>query len=360
MLRIVLASVIAALAGCEGAGKTTAAPVAPLTVSRSPLALTDAEALATFDVTALQGLAATNKPDASGALSRNKPAYFSVRFQIGLSAPVSYGIVAADASALAEGVAALWYAYGYQQADGGFPVVPPPSLAAGFPPPSAGDIASGHAFFLSEVGRMLLLLDASATWRNASSLAAARMVVDSLRPAIARSLDWMLAREAVLLTSDAAAPNRLLFDAQALATVGRWLGRDDALSAARRFTDAALALQRTDGVFTEGGGHDSSYQAVALLRAIGTWLALPPDDALRTRLWDAIARGTEWQATRIGRDGAISLIGNTRVFPGGEQFLGEEKGIAWTDSVLSFWYVAALTDDPAWRSLGGRVAAHYR
>lgn len=357
MLRISLVAI--ALLGCDGAGGATASPVAP-PVSRAPLSLTDAQALGTFDVSALQALAAVNTPDASGALSRNKTAYFSVRFQTGLAATVGYGVVARDAGAIAAGVSALRYAYSVQESDGGFPVVPPPDLAASLPPPSDGDIASGHAFFLSEVGRMLRLLEESSTWRDDPSLAAERQVVDSLRPRIALSLDWLLAREMMLRSYDAAAPNRLLFDAQALAATGRWLGRADALDAARRFVDAALALQRGDGVFIEAGGHDSSYQAVALLRGLGTWLALPPGDSTRARLWEAIARGTEWQATRIGSDGAISLVGNTRVFPGGESFLGQEKGVAWTDTVLAFWYVAALTDDALWRSLGQRVAAHYR
>lgn len=360
MSRFVVIALAAVLLGCEGVGGATASATPSLSVSRAPLQLSDATVLAGFDVTALEALRAANAPNADGALSRNKTAYFSVRFQVGLAAPVSYGVVANDPEALEAGVSALRYAYRFQDTQGGFPVVPPPDLAQELPPPSDGDIASGHAFFLSEVGRMLLLLESSAMWRDAPSLASARLAVDSLRSAIGMSVDWLLAREATLMAYDAAAPNRLLFDAQALATTGRWLGRADAQDAARRFVNAALALQRADGSFIEGDGYDSSYQGVALLRALGTWLALPQSDGTRLALWEGIARGTEWQATRVLTDGTISLVGNARVFPGGERFLGEEKGIAWIDTVLTFWYVAALTNEPNWRALGNQVSARYR
>lgn len=356
-MRRLLVACLFALAGCGGGDPIGSSP---LTISRTPRNLSEAQALVSFDRSALAALAAANAPDSAGALSRNRDGYFSVRFQTGLSAATSFGIVAGDVSALDASVRALRYAFGYQDADGGFAVVAPPSLAASQPPASAGDIASAHAFFLSEVGRGLRLLDESSVWRDASSLGAARDSVQALRPQVARALDWMLAREDLLRAYDAAAPNRLLFDAQALATVGRWLGREDALEAARRFVRAALALQRADGVFTEQGGYDSSYQGVALLRALGTWFALPPEDSTRALLWEGIARGTEWQASRIMASGAISLDGNTRVYPGGERFLGEEKAIAWTDTVQAFWYVAALVDNAEWRALGDRVAQHYR
>ena len=317
-------------------------------------------ALASLDPVLVRAAAGANRPDADGALGRNRAGYFSVVFQRGATWPLAHGVLAADTAALGAGVRAFAYGLARQDAGGAFPIVVPPEMASG-PGPGEGDVASAAAFFASELGHALLLLDAA---RRDPALAprvapfAAR--VDVLRARAAAPLVWLRARERGLMAYDADAPNRLLFDAMALYLTGRALGDAEAVAAGRRFARAALARQRADGVFVEKGGHDTSYQAVALLRALVLWHHLGPDDeALSREVWDAIVRGIAWERGRVRATGEIMTDGNTRVYNGGEAFLGAEKGMAWADAAVALGLYAHAAGDPGARATADRIAAFY-
>lgn len=57
--------------------------------------------------------------------------------------------------------------------------------------------------------------------------------------------------------------------------------------------------------------------------------------------------------------GEISTDGNTRVYPGGEGFLGEEKQVAWIDTLLSFYYMFHLTAQPEYLQLAEKIKLFY-
>lgn len=88
-------------------------------------------------------------------------------------------------------------------------------------------------------------------------------------------------------------------------------------------------------------------------------MLLPAEHSLKPRLWKALSCGTNWQRTRVLASGEISTDGNARVYKGGEQFLGEEKNVAWKDTAFSFWYYFYLTQNEAFKRLGDAVVKFY-
>ena len=66
---------------------------------------------------------------------------------------------------------------------------------------------------------------------------------------------------------------------------------------------------------------------------------------------EAIAKGVQWELSRIGPDGAVSTEGNTRVHAGGEKFMGHEKQVNVGEIALALLYYHERTGDP------GRVSS---
>jgi hypothetical protein len=88
-------------------------------------------------------------------------------------------------------------------------------------------------------------------------------------------------------------------------------------------------------------------------------MLLPSQNSIKSRLWNALACGTSWQRSLTLASGEISTVGNARVFDGGESFLGQEKEIAWKDTVFSFWYYFHLTQNADYKRLGDAVLIFY-
>ncbi|HET9134797.1 MAG TPA: hypothetical protein VFN90_10860 [Gemmatimonadales bacterium] len=89
-----------------------------------------------------------------------------------------------------------------------------------------------------------------------------------------------------------------------------------------------------------------------LVLATGACAAVPDDRALHC--------GTAWLASRIDGGGTISTAGNTRVFDGGESFLGTPKAMAWADAVRALFDAGRATRDPTFTTIGSRVWARHR
>lgn len=116
-----------------------------------------------------------------------------------------------------------------------------------------------------------------------------------------------------------------------------------------------MALQHTDGYFVEGAGYDSSYNAVAM--AVGYRLLL--SGAESRGLKAALQRTTQWQAGRVAPRGEISTVENSRVFNGGETFMGKEKGMDAAHAVKAFALAGVAENNPALFQTAHAVAAHY-
>lgn len=307
----------------------------------------------------MRRLSFANQPTSEGALSRNSTGYFHVRFQMSISTLTMYAVLAENVTEVEKAVKAIEYSFQYQLPDGDFRLIQPASLAQ-MPPASEVDLASGSAFFLSSLGVSLSALQESRWFTTSNEARPYRERIEALRPKIVLALERLMQRSEILLRADAAAPNRLLFDALAYQTLGTYGNIAEAQRLATRFTEAALALQVAEGYFQEGSGYDSSYQGVGLSVGWNVYLTLAPaQSALRERLWKALSCGTSWQRSRILPSGEIITQGNARVYPGGEKFLGEEKSIAWKDTVFSFWYYFHLSQRAEYNTLAMSVLRYY-
>jgi len=306
-------------------------------------------------------LRGVEQPDAEGALGRNKEGYFHVRFQVNMTSLSDYVVESQRIDGLEYVVSTVAYAFNHQEADGGFELVIPAHLlnSSDYTAPTEGDLASGTAFFASSLGITLLSLESSPWFVESTETEALRTALRTYDPAIERTLDYLLTHADLLKQYDAQAPNRLLFDALAYYSLGKYLDRADAIVLAQEFME--LALVQTDaaqGYFIEGGGWDSSYNGVAIKLAMELYL-LADEAAIKSRLAEAFIRATAWQLSRIAGNGEVSTDGNTRVYAGGESFLGNEKGVDYVKVVRALYYFGYLTDHPEVVDLGDRVLDFY-
>ena len=136
--------------------------------------------------------------------------------------------------------------------------------------------------------------------------------------------------------------------------------REDAQQLGALFVQEALKLtDLTIGYFIEGGGWDSSYNGVAAMLALEI-LAIGNGEGEETgELETCVTNAMNWQVSRISSSGAISTEGNTRVYEGGETFLGEEKGVDYAKTVRSLYYLGALAESAEMVALGDQVLAYY-
>ena len=118
-----------------------------------------------------------------------------------------------------------------------------------------------------------------------------------------------LCKDTVLdyIKSDSDHTNRGFFHAKTYLLCGMLLENPEATQIGEALLAIGLAKQREDGVFPEGGGHDSSYQAVSLLKLAEIYMITQRDDIL-----GAFRRGLAWELGRITANGDVSDEGNTR------------------------------------------------
>lgn len=196
-------------------------------------------------------------------------------------------------------------------------------------------MSSAAAFFLGDACLGLRALSAS---DDADSIASPQRR-EVVRTHLARASLWLPKRESLLHRIDEQAPNRLLFDALAFQACAALLSPGNerhARALARGFVDAALAMQAGDGHFIEAGGHDTSYQGVALRVGEDMLLASTDDDV--AVLDSALSATASWLASRVDDDGRIDSTGNARTCWSDEQFLAEKKRVSVTDVFAGLAY----------------------
>jgi hypothetical protein len=325
--------------------------------------VSELEVLSKLDISLLERLARGVVPDTNGAMGRNKNGYFHVRFQLGFSETVAYGLMKEDPVMVEYGVRAMEYAFRHQNADGTFQLIVPEDLKAQIssdPQTVEATQASGVAFFYSDVGRALLLVRESQWFETSKDTVNLRSRIEKLGPRIAKSLTKLADQAPILEKADLRDTNRLFFDASAYYLVGSWLNNQRAINLGLDFMNKGIAQQRADGVFIEKGGHDSSYQLTSLGRIFYIYLHLQPqEEHLRVQLWQVLSKGLAWEASRVLPTGEISTKGNTRVYPGGEQFLGHEKGVDPKGAVVGFEYYRAMTGDTRYSQLVDKILKYY-
>ena len=292
-----------------------------------------------------------------GAIGRNINGYFHVRFQLGMNTISDLAITRERTDALEATVKAIEYAFSYQKPEGDFELLIPEELSE-LGEPLEADLASGVAFFGSSLGLSLFSLSQS-TWYNSPEIQPLRERITSKNEQFLSMLNYLKSVKQMLFEIDAEAPNRLLFNAVAFQSFGLYLDDNESIAIAADFANDVLQLQHDDGYFIEGGGWDSSYNGVALQLGLELYMILEGSE-LKTSLGSALLKAARWQTSRILSSGEINAKGNTRVFPGGEAFLGQEKGIDYAKTAKSMIYLSVLTQDDSFETLALQILDFYK
>ena len=303
----------------------------------------------------IEKLATSNQTDASGALDRNKTAYFHVRFQMSISPLADYAVDAQNSTALEMVVRAIEYSFRYQNPDGDFLLVVPSDLA-NTGTVTEGDKISGIAFFYSALGAGLLALQENSGYQ---AQLAVKKRIEILVPQYQLSLNFLKSKTALLKQIDADAPNRLFFDAVAFYSMGKYLNDPEAMNTGIDFANLALSKKQPPGYFLEGNGFDSSYQGVGLAMGFRLLSILKSDEPIRQMLYTNLACAARWEMTRIKPTGEIATEGNSRVYSGGETFLGKEKQVAYTSVMIALWNMYYYSGKEEYNVFAEKVLSFY-
>ena len=308
-------------------------------------------------------LQAVEQPDPEGALSRNKEGYFSVRFQMNMPKLTDLALVSERMDALDEFRKTIGYAFSHQNENGSFQLNPPEELVndPAIQLPVKADSISAITFFSYALGISLNALSESQWYAKSHSISASRNEISSHNPNIEKTLLYLMDNKQILKQADFKAPNRLLFNAIAFYSLGTHSGHAEAQSSAIEFLDMALNLiDGKEGYFIEAGGWDSSYNGVAIKLGLELYSMLPVSHPFKEPLEKALICAVKWQESRILSSGEISTEGNTRVYPGGESFLSEEKKVDVEKTVRAFYYFSVLTGKQEYHELADRIVGYYR
>jgi hypothetical protein len=271
-------------------------------------------------------------PDKDGLVGRNRDGFKWAALQRGATLTLAFAASRGDEKLADNCWRAAEVTFAHQTAEGNF-----------------GDPAESVAFWLCELSRTLLVIQESPLAGHF------RDRIEALKPKLAKAAQWLSGEQERLQREDRAAPNRLFFDAEAFLFCGRLLGDEGLEKIGRDFLERGMKLFRAeDGVFLEHNGADSSYQAVNLLRLQEIVLRLPDK-----RIEEAIAAGVRWELSRIDAEGVVSTEGNTRVHPGGEKFLGQEKQVNIGEVALALLYYHGRTGDAGALEAVERLQRHY-
>ena len=357
MLRILLFFIFISFFSCrraETTAKTTDETTA-CTIDPNLRFFMQDEMTAAFRDDVIAKLASSNQTDANGALSNNKTGYFHVRFQMGISPLADYAIDAQNSTALEMTIRAIEYSFKYQLPNGDFQLIIPTNLA-GTTTATEGDKVSGVAFFYAALGSGLLALQENAGYQ---AQLASKKRVEYLIPQYQLSLNFLKSKTDLLKQIDALAPNRLFFDALAFYAMGKYLDDNEAMKDGLDFAILALARKQPAGYFMEGTGYDSSYQGVGLANGFKLLSILKPEEPIRQSLYDNLACATSWETTRIKSTGEIDTAGNSRVYSGGESFLGVEKQVAYSSVLQALWNMYYYSGKENYNALANKILGFY-
>jgi hypothetical protein len=210
--------------------------------------------------------------------------------------------------------------------------------------PDTRDAFHSASFFVEGAAHLILVLRSAVK----EGIAVPRPLlkeVNSFVGRLHRAATWMVSRSVwqAGLESDAPYTHRRFLVASALGLTAVLTGDRLLARRAREALELGLRAQRSDGVFPELGGFDSSYQARGIVYAEHylAWVPHPP----RT-LGRAIARGLAWERTRILPSGEVSIVGNTRA-----------NGVMYDHNGPKLVVYPMVANALAWWGLAHRIAA---
>jgi hypothetical protein len=268
----------------------------------------------------------------SGAVGRNQEKFSDVAAQRDVIWLLLHGLAKRDALLIEKCVKAMEFGFSFRTEQGYF------RNGLGESPRRA---ITADAFFLQVFGHVYLLLQQDETGRSFLPR------LQKLAPDLRRALNWLRDNRDALFSQDRKAPNRLAFDGLAFLLNGTLLNDTALQKIGCEFLAANLETQRSDGVFVEHGGHDSSYQAVNALVLQVAWFYIK-EPQLKERVLKAVGKGLEWEESRVLDNGRIMVEGNTRTGLGQEKLFGKIKDVNYPEVATAFYY---------WSQLGGSSRA---
>ncbi len=303
--------------------------------------------------------ASAARQNADGAVSVNKTGgYINVGFQRESVDQIPAAVEHRDKKTLDNALQIISYALKHEHNDGGFDYAESNGVVSSGAAATALGEASAEAFFASDFGHTLRLLQESSWFKTSPDLNAERASVESFEEKAKPMAAWLV-QHSQLLSTDRAALNRVFIYAAAYSLLGAAVGNTAAVSLGHSFLRQGLDRQESDGTLPEAGGFDSSYQAVSLYWLQVLYLQLGAGDPLHADLWKAIDSGAQRETKNILPDGTVSTANNTRVGSNGETYFGHKKQIDGRMVILSMNYWAATTGNPHIGRVAHLVFARY-
>jgi len=290
--------------------------------------------------------------DKSGLIGRNRKwgKLYSPRFQLGAGKALRITLVAGDISRARKAYFGIKKGTEAIEDNGYIRTTIPAKIARGRSL-SDGDIASAAAFYLGDACLGIIALESTEDVSKVANKKSRKMV----KKALARGIDWLLSQQETLLKYDHRTPNRLLFDALAFQACGVLTHNKPSIKATSAFVQKAIQLLSSEGYFIEGGGWDTSYQAVSINVGKDVLLAGFQSTELETSLYQA----TVWLEKRIDNNGRVNSSGNKRTCEGGESFLGNPKKIALDDVFMSLAFLGMMKQDQKLLDAAKRISKWY-
>ncbi len=288
----------------------------------------------------------------SGLLGRNHKwgKLYSPRFQLGAGKALRITLVAGDMGRAKKAYLGIRKGTEAISENGYVRTTIPAKIARGRSL-SEGDIASAAAFYLGDACLGIIAMEAIVDVKKVANKRSRKMTKKALK----RGIVWLLSQQEVLMKYDHHAPNRLLFDALAFQACGVLAHNEPSIKAASTFVQNAIQLLNPEGYFLEGGGWDTSYQAVAI--NVGKDVLLAGFQS--TELESSLFKAAVWLERRIDNSGRVNSSGNKRTCEGGESFLGKPKKIALDDVFMSLAYLGTMKHDQKLIDAAKRISQWY-
>ena len=175
-----------------------------------------------------------------------------------------------------------------------------------------------------------------------------------IRFGIRNTIYWLTKHDLKLFLHDQDSAYHLVNDALAYIVCGEIYNNINLIKRGHIFLDIALELQRPDGAFLEGKGHDSSYQA-SIIVLLMYYMLFVKSRGYFKKVLRAIAMGLIWEKSRILPTGRINSRNNTRRKFTYSTFSGRQTDISYSDVIKSLLWYAFITRDPESKLLARRV-----
>ncbi|NLF58508.1 MAG: hypothetical protein GX580_12820 [Candidatus Hydrogenedens sp.] len=303
------------------------------------------ELLLRMSPTAVSFIGDKSEPDAQGFTGANQRdgKWYEAGTQRGGCRMLIGAVVSGDLPRADAAWRAVEATFARQLEDGGFESNLKPGLTK---PPTRADRVETAYFFLQELGRAILVIEASPMAGHFGER------ITALKPKLRRAADFIQSGYGTIVFKVGHTANRLLIAAKAFGLCGIVLEDETLKESSAKLVAEALKRRDAEGVFIERGGRDSSYNAVSLLMGQVLLLYLPNPE-----LEAAMHRTMAWLLTRIDAEGVVSVEGNTRTGVGLEpDGLGHTKNVNYPEVAQALCYYGTLHNRPDLLTLAEKVA----